>query len=225
MEAEEAERKKLKEKSRLENPKVLSQGGNSQRERVSSHRDKHRPSENSLNSALKQNKQIHERAGVKVKSSKSRDLQQKDKREESSSKKRAEDPEVAESRKRLEAKLNLKRREVNGQTRLDGHQPEHEKSHSRLNTSLKSGSSHVKQNKNKVADEFVTCLTPFLKNGRILNKETFKVLARDLTHKAVETGVEMTRTRVKAIVAEFFHNNTKPVSEETVKELVTAFNV
>merc|ERR1719234_2616363 len=145
MEAEEAERKKLKEKSRLENPKVLSQGGNSQRERVSSHRDKHRPSENSLNSSLKQNKQINERVGVKVKSSKSRDLQQKDKREETSSKRRVEDPEVAESRKRLEAKLNLKRREANGHTRLNGHQPENKESQSRLNTSSKSGNGHVKQ--------------------------------------------------------------------------------
>jgi len=228
MEAEEAERKKLKEKSRIENQKVLVLGGISQRERVSSHRDQHRPSENSLNSSLKQNKRTHERAGVKVKSSKSRDLQlQMDKREKTGSKGRAEDAEVTESRQRLEAKLNMKRREANGQTRLNGHQLENRKSHSRLNTSSKSGIGHVKsqQDKNKVADEFVACLTPFLKNGRIVNKETFKVLARDLTHKAVETGLEMTRTRVKATITNFFHTNTTPVSVEIVKELVTAFNI
>jgi len=226
MEAEEAERKKLKEKSRIENQKVLEM--NCQRERVSSHRDQHRPSENSLNSSLKQNKRTHERAGVKVKSSKSRDLQlQMDKREKTGSKGRAEDAEVTESRQRLEAKLNMKRREANGQTRLNGHQLENRKSHSRLNTSSKSGIGHVKsqQDKNKVADEFVACLTPFLKNGRIVNKETFKVLARDLTHKAVETGLEMTRTRVKATITNFFHTNTTPVSVEIVKELVTAFNI
>jgi len=228
LEAEEAERKKLKEKSRVENQKVLVLGGNGQRERVSSHRDQHRPCENSLDSALKQNKRTHERAGVKVKSSKIRDLQlQMDKRKETSSKGRAEDAEVTESRRRLEDKLNMKRREANGQNRLNGHQLENKKSHSRLNTSSKSGNGHVKshQDKNKVADEFVACLTPFLKNGRIVNKETFKVLARDLTHKAVETGVEMTRTRVKATITNFFHTNTKPVSMEIVKDLVTAFNI
>ena len=42
---------------------------------------------------------------------------------------------------------------------------------------------------------------------------------------AVETGVEMTRARVKVIVAAFFHTNTDPVREETVKQLVAQFHI
>ena len=218
MNAEEAERKQPKEKT--DNQKVLVKETNSQREKVSSRRDRHHQSEN-LNSALKPKKDKHEgTGGAEVKCSKSKDLQQTDMRKENTSKRRAEDAEVAESRKRLEAKLNMKRREANGQTRMNGHQ-------SRLDTSSNSDNSLIKsqQGKNKVAQEFVICLTPFLKNGRIVNKETFKVLARDLTHMAVETGVETTRAGVKSIVADFFHTNTEPVRGETVKELVTAFRI
>jgi len=225
MNVEEAERKQLKEKK--ENQKVLVKEGNRPREKVSSRHDRHHQSEN-LNSALKQKKdKLEGTGGVEVKCSKSKDLQQKDMRKENTSKRRAEDAEVAESRKRLESKLSMKRREANGQTRMNGHQLENNKFQSRLDTSSNSDNSLIKsqQGKNKVAQEFVLCLSPLLKNGRIVNKETFKVLARDLTHMAVETGVETTRAGVKAIVADFFHTNTEPVREETVKELVTAFHI
>ena len=224
MDAEEAEKKQLKEKR--ENQKVKE--GNRQSEKVPSSRERHRSSENSLNSSLKQTKDKDERAGgVEEKCSKSKNLQQVDTtRKENTSKRRAEDPEVAESRKRLEAKLNMKRREANGQTRVNGHQLENKKSQSRLNTSNSESSLMKSQpGKNKVAQEFVVCLSPFLKAGRIESKETFKVLARDLTHMAVKTGVEMTRARVKAIVAAFFHTNTELVREETVKHLVAQFHI
>merc|ERR1712130_184490 len=229
MDAEEAERVKLKEK-RAANQKVLVKEGSRQSEKVSSHRDRHRSSENSIKSALKQNKDKHEGAGrVEVKCLKSKDLQQKDMKKEKASNRRVEDAEVTESRKRLEAKLNTKRREANGETGLHGQNLDNQRSQSQLNTSSNSGNGLIKsqdQGKKKVAEEFVICLTPFLKTGRIVNKETFKILARNLTHMTVQTGVEMSRARVQAIVADFFDtNNTEPVRRETVKELVTAFHI
>merc|ERR1712126_628543 len=110
MDAEEAERKKLKEKQ--ENQKELVKEGSRQSEKFSSHRDRHRSSENSMNSAFNQNKYKHEAAGrEEVKCLKSKELMQpqNEMRKEKTSNRRVEDAKVTESRRRLEAKLNKKR--------------------------------------------------------------------------------------------------------------------
>ena len=208
MEAEETE----KEKRRLEDQRVLVEKRNSRKETVSSQINRHRSSKISLKSALKQNREICDRA----------ELEQTNKRDETF--KRSADPEdaaVTESRKRLEAKLKVKRREASSHKHGNGNPL------GLLNTPSRSESSLVnsQQDKKKVADEFVTCLSPFLKSGRIVSKEAFKVLARDLTHMAVKTGMEMTRGRVKATIDAFFDTNTEPVEEETVKELLASFHI
>merc|ERR1712015_282461 len=107
MEAEETE----KEKRRLEDQRVLVEKRNSRKETVSSQINRHRSSKISLKSALKRNREICDRA----------ELEQTNKRDETF--KRRADPEdaaVTESRKRLEAKLKVKRREVNSHKHGNG---------------------------------------------------------------------------------------------------------
>ena len=49
-------------------------------------------------------------------------------------------------------------------------------------------SKEEKANKLKVADVLVKLLVPFLKNGHIACKSSFKVLARELTHRVLQAG-------------------------------------
>ena len=147
--------------------------------------------------------------------------------EQLGSKGRAEDLKVTESRKRLQFKMNMKRREMMGSSRSNG--DTHEKGGS-LDTSLRSSGSetslsHDPKEKKKVADVFVAYLTPYLKSERIESKQAFKILARDLTHMVVSSGIEMTRERVKSTVASFFKVNTDTVREDTVKALVAGFQI
>ena len=147
--------------------------------------------------------------------------------EQLGSKRRAEDLKVTESRKRLQYKLSMKRQEMIGSSRSNGNT--HEKG-APLDTSLRSSGSetslaHDPKEKKKVADVFVAYLTPYLKSERIESKQAFKILARDLTHMVVSSGIEMTRERVKNTVASFFKVNTDTVREDTVKALVAGFQI
>ena len=147
--------------------------------------------------------------------------------EQLGSKRRAEDLKVTESRKRLQSKLSIKRQEMIGSSRSNGNT--HEKG-GPLDTSLRSSGSetslaHDPKEKKKVADVFVAYLTPYLKSERIESKQAFKILARDLTHMVVSSGIEMTRERVKNTVASFFKVNTDTVREDTVKALVAGFQI
>ena len=89
-------------------------------------------------------------------------------------------------------------------------------------------SKEEKVNKLKVADVLVKLLVPFLKNGHIACKSSFKVLARELTHRVLQAGVAgegISGTRAQGIVMDFFSKQSEPVTEEKVKSLVRNFTV
>merc|ERR1712183_775043 len=68
--------------------------------------------------------------------------------------------------------------------------------------------SEEKANKLKVADVLVKLLVPFLKNGSIACKSTFKVLARELTHRILQAGLGggagISSSEAQIIVMNFF---------------------
>merc|ERR1712142_1174375 len=85
-----------------------------------------------------------------------------------------------------------------------------------------------KANKLKVADVLVKLLVPFLKTGQIACKNSFKVLARELTHLILHNcgGREgISSTRVQAIVSDFFSQQKEAVTEEKVKVLLRNFTM
>ena len=89
-------------------------------------------------------------------------------------------------------------------------------------------SQEEKANKLKVADVLVKLLVPFLKNGDIACKSSFKVLARELTHRVLQAGVAgdgISSTRAQSIVTDFFSQQREAVKEENVKVLVRNFTV
>ena len=86
-------------------------------------------------------------------------------------------------------------------------------------------SKEEKANKLKVADVLVKLLVPFLKNGHIACKSSFKVLARELTHRVLQAGEGISSTRAQSIVTDFFSQQREAVKEERVKVLVRNFTV
>jgi len=85
-----------------------------------------------------------------------------------------------------------------------------------------------KANKLKVADVLVKLLVPFLKTGQIACKNSFKVLARELTHLILHTGgggEGISSTRAQAIVLDFFSQQKEAVTEEKVKVLLKNFTI
>jgi len=85
-----------------------------------------------------------------------------------------------------------------------------------------------KAKKLKVADVLVKLLVPFLKTGQIACKNSFKVLARELTHLVIQTGVTgegISSTRAQGIVLDFFSKQKEAVTEEKVKVLMKNFSV
>ena len=86
-------------------------------------------------------------------------------------------------------------------------------------------SKEEKANKLKVADVLVKLLVPFLKNGHIACKSSFKVLARELTHRVLKAREGISSTRAQSIVTDFFSQQREAVKEERVKVLVRNFTV
>merc|ERR1712179_688560 len=85
-----------------------------------------------------------------------------------------------------------------------------------------------KAKKLKVADVLVKLLVPFLKTGQIACKNSFKVLARELTHLVIQTGVTgegISSARAQGIVLDFFSKQKEAVTEEKVKVLMKNFSV
>ena len=85
-----------------------------------------------------------------------------------------------------------------------------------------------KAKKLEVADVLVKLLVPFLKSGQIACKNSFKVLARELTHLVLQTGVTgegISNTRAQGIVLDFFSKQKEVVTEEKVKILMKNFSV
>jgi len=117
-----------------------------------------------------------------------------------------------QSRKRLQEKLNQKRKEMVVIDKAAEKQP-------KVNVTVDP------EEKKKVADELVRCLAPHLKSGSIASKAAFKVLARELTHAAVRRGVAVTREAIATLVASFFRQQKAPVVEEEARRLVTEFRI
>merc|ERR1712129_638512 len=126
--------------------------------------------------------------------------------------KSGEEEEHNQSRKRLQEKLNQKRKEMVVIDKAAEKQP-------KVNVTVDP------EEKKKVADELVRCLAPHLKSGSIASKAAFKVLARELTHAAVRRGVAVTREAIATLVASFFRQQKAPVVEEEARRLVTEFRI
>jgi len=89
-------------------------------------------------------------------------------------------------------------------------------------------SSYDKTLKLKIADVLVKLLVPFLKNGDIACKASFKLLARELTHRLLQSGIAssgLSSTKAQCVVTDFFSQQKEAVTEERVKTLVRNFTV
>ncbi len=84
----------------------------------------------------------------------------------------------------------------------------------------------TKERKRKVADDFIQSLWPFMKQARIGSKTAFKMLARELTHKALEREKRRGKAvRAEEVVTRFFAENKRITSDQEAKARLKAFRV
>ena len=93
----------------------------------------------------------------------------------------------------------------------------HQKSHSSRDTESSS------DKKMEIADLLVKLLVPYLKNGKITDKPSFKVLAREFTHLLIKSRVSS--SKIEKLIAKFFSMQAKSVSEANAKILVREFSI
>ena len=74
----------------------------------------------------------------------------------------------------------------------------------------------------KVADLLVKLLLPYLKSGKISDKASFKILAREFTHLCVKFKVSS--SKIDNLVSKFFSKDKKSVDEANAKILVRKFS-
>jgi cell fate (sporulation/competence/biofilm development) regulator YlbF (YheA/YmcA/DUF963 family) len=84
----------------------------------------------------------------------------------------------------------------------------------------------TKERKRKVADDFIQSLWPFMKQAKIGSKTAFKMLARELTHKALEREKRRGKAvRAEEVVTRFFAENKRITSDQEAKARLKAFRV
>merc|ERR1712241_1585664 len=74
----------------------------------------------------------------------------------------------------------------------------------------------------EIADILVKLLVPYLKSGKISDKPTFKVLAREFTHLVMKHQVSS--RKIGNLVDKFFTSQDKSVTESSAKTLVRKFS-
>ena len=88
---------------------------------------------------------------------------------------------------------------------------------------LHDSSSDKTEKKMEIADLLVKLLVPYLKNGKITDKPSFKVLAREFTHLLIKSGVSS--RKIEKLIAKFFSMQAQSVSEANAKILVRKFSL
>jgi hypothetical protein len=83
-----------------------------------------------------------------------------------------------------------------------------------------------KKRKQKMADDFIKLLWPYMKQEKIGSKSAFKILARELTHKALDRearkGLEV---RAQEVVAKFFAAHKRVQSDEEARSKLKVFRL
>merc|ERR1712241_758067 len=79
-------------------------------------------------------------------------------------------------------------------------------------------SSASKDQKLEVADLLVKILVPYLKSGKICDKASFKLLARELTHLVMK--MKVSTNKIDKFVRNFFSQQSKCISESNARECV-----
>ena len=74
----------------------------------------------------------------------------------------------------------------------------------------------------EIADILVKLLVPYLKSGKISDKPTFKVLAREFTHLVMKHQVSS--RKIANLLDKFFTSQDKSVTESSAKALVRKFS-
>ena len=87
--------------------------------------------------------------------------------------------------------------------------------------STKSPGEKEGNHKLEVADCLVKILVPYLKSKKIADKQSFKILARELTHLVIKGRIP--DSRIVHFVEKFFSEQTKSVGENVAKHLVRTF--
>lgn len=83
----------------------------------------------------------------------------------------------------------------------------------------------LKQYKIKLAEDFIQVLIPFNKTGVITSKPVFKTLARQLTHKVLDSGGQMSRAEIISLTNKFFLKNPGLQTEEEARRAVKKFRI
>ena len=76
----------------------------------------------------------------------------------------------------------------------------------------------------EIADLLVKLLVPYLKNGKITDKPSFKVLAREFTHLLIKSRVGSS-SKIGKLIAKFFSLQAASVNEANAKILVREFSI
>merc|ERR1712198_184579 len=83
-------------------------------------------------------------------------------------------------------------------------------------------SSASKDQKLEVADLLVKILVPYLKSGKISDKPSFKLLARELTHLVMK--IKISTNKIDKFIRNFFSQQSKSISESNARECVKKFS-
>jgi len=89
----------------------------------------------------------------------------------------------------------------------------------------KLSAAEMKQYKLKLAEQFIQELIPYKESGMITCKPVFKALARQLTHKVLDKGEQITQEQVSKIAKKFFQKFSSIHSEEAAIKAVKKFSL